>query len=97
MAKRSGFSIVNTCKHPKTTKLNLNISKEECNNNLFFSNIEKTKHTRKQQQKKSRQRRELTFKLPFCPLNIIVSSSHICLMGILLIIYVFFFIIFLVL
>jgi hypothetical protein len=33
---------------------------------IFFSNINKTKHTRKQQ-KKRRERRELTFKLLLCP------------------------------
>jgi hypothetical protein len=33
MAERSTFPIVNTCKHPKTTKLNLNITKEEGDGN----------------------------------------------------------------
>jgi hypothetical protein len=34
---------------------------------FFLSNIEKTKHVRKQQ-KKTREGRELPFKLPLCPL-----------------------------
>jgi len=36
---------------------------------FFFSNIKKTKHTRKQQKKKPREGREITFKLPMCPLT----------------------------
>jgi len=35
---------------------------------FFFSNIEKTKHTEKQQ-KKPKERKELTFKLSLCPLT----------------------------
>jgi hypothetical protein len=42
---------------------------------FFFSNIKKTKHTKKLQQKKQGEGRELTFKLPLCPLTF---GSHFC-------------------
>jgi hypothetical protein len=77
-------------KHPKTTKLNLNTTKEKDNGMLLCHHLlfkhRKEGHgvifffffsnTKKQQKKKPKEGRKLTFKLPFCPLTF---GSHFCL------------------